>query len=239
MSAVRPVVAGSIARAPRDRLESLRQNRATALVKAPTFSGLPVPQATSIPLQRQRAYRRPKAGLMGYEQTIWFGLNAPAGTPAAAIECLNGDLDAILASQQMKNGTGTRQDTILRMDAPALARPAHERRRGGPTASSAAPVESTINRLVNLCIEQARADELVAARRALPSGQARTSQRATRHDPGTLVPSVRLDARLTCRRANFRVLRHSFSKPTDTYSRPVRRSIPGIIRPSTSSLRIR
>jgi tripartite-type tricarboxylate transporter receptor subunit TctC len=43
-----------------------------------------------------------EAGLKGYEMTIWFGLNAPAGTPAAAVERLNKELNAILATPEMK-----------------------------------------------------------------------------------------------------------------------------------------
>jgi tripartite-type tricarboxylate transporter receptor subunit TctC len=43
-----------------------------------------------------------EAGLKGYEQTIWFGLNAPAGTPSTVIERLNKELNAILETPQMQ-----------------------------------------------------------------------------------------------------------------------------------------
>jgi tripartite-type tricarboxylate transporter receptor subunit TctC len=43
-----------------------------------------------------------EAGLKGFDMTIWFGLNAPAGTPAAAVNLLNRELNAILATPEMK-----------------------------------------------------------------------------------------------------------------------------------------
>lgn len=43
-----------------------------------------------------------EVGLKGYDVTIWFGLNAPTGTPAAAAERINKELNAILATPEMK-----------------------------------------------------------------------------------------------------------------------------------------
>lgn len=43
-----------------------------------------------------------EVGLKGYDVTIWFGLNAPAGTPPAALDRLNKELNAILATPEMK-----------------------------------------------------------------------------------------------------------------------------------------
>jgi tripartite-type tricarboxylate transporter receptor subunit TctC len=42
-----------------------------------------------------------EVGLKGYDVTIWFGLNAPAGTPAPVVERLNRELNVILASPEM------------------------------------------------------------------------------------------------------------------------------------------
>jgi tripartite-type tricarboxylate transporter receptor subunit TctC len=42
-----------------------------------------------------------ESGLPGYEPIVWFGLLAPAGTPAYAINRLNGELKAILATDEM------------------------------------------------------------------------------------------------------------------------------------------
>ena len=46
-------------------------------------------------------------GLKGYDVSIWFGLNAPAGTPPAILERLNKELNAILASPEMKKELAT------------------------------------------------------------------------------------------------------------------------------------
>jgi tripartite-type tricarboxylate transporter receptor subunit TctC len=43
-----------------------------------------------------------EAGLKGYEQSIWFGVDAPAGTPPAVLERLNKELNAVLDSPQMQ-----------------------------------------------------------------------------------------------------------------------------------------
>jgi len=37
-----------------------------------------------------------EAGLPGYEATIWLGIMAPAGTPAAIVDKLNGEINAVL-----------------------------------------------------------------------------------------------------------------------------------------------
>ena len=43
-----------------------------------------------------------EAGLPGYESTNWFGLMAPIGTPRPIIDRLNGEIDKILASPDLK-----------------------------------------------------------------------------------------------------------------------------------------
>jgi tripartite-type tricarboxylate transporter receptor subunit TctC len=43
-----------------------------------------------------------EAGLKGYEAGNWFGVFAPAGTPAPVIEKLNGAINAAMTSPQMK-----------------------------------------------------------------------------------------------------------------------------------------
>jgi len=37
-----------------------------------------------------------EAGLAGYEATIWLGLMAPAGTPAAVLDKLNSEINNVL-----------------------------------------------------------------------------------------------------------------------------------------------
>ena len=37
-----------------------------------------------------------EAGVPGYEATIWLGIMAPAGTPAAIVDKLNGEINKVL-----------------------------------------------------------------------------------------------------------------------------------------------
>lgn len=43
-----------------------------------------------------------EVGIKGYDLTIWFGLNAPKGTPTAILERINKELNSILESPEMK-----------------------------------------------------------------------------------------------------------------------------------------
>ncbi len=43
-----------------------------------------------------------ESGVPGYESTIWFGILAPAGTPAAIVTRLNQDIHKVLAQPQMR-----------------------------------------------------------------------------------------------------------------------------------------
>ena len=43
-----------------------------------------------------------ESGVPGFETSTWFGLLAPAGTPAAIIAKVNGDVGKILASSDMR-----------------------------------------------------------------------------------------------------------------------------------------
>jgi tripartite-type tricarboxylate transporter receptor subunit TctC len=43
-----------------------------------------------------------EAGLKGYDVTIWFGVLAPSGTPAAVVGRLSGDIAAIMKTDEMK-----------------------------------------------------------------------------------------------------------------------------------------
>src|SRR6185295_15107956 len=47
-----------------------------------------------------------EAGVKGYEATIWLGLMAPAGTPRPILEKLNGEINKILASAEVKETWG-------------------------------------------------------------------------------------------------------------------------------------
>jgi len=43
-----------------------------------------------------------EAGLPGYDSTGWFGVVAPAGTPAPVVARLNAELNAALGDEQVK-----------------------------------------------------------------------------------------------------------------------------------------
>ena len=43
-----------------------------------------------------------EAGVPGYESTIWLGIMAPAGTPAAIVDKLNGEINKMLARPETK-----------------------------------------------------------------------------------------------------------------------------------------
>ena len=79
-----------------------------------------------------------EAGLKGYEQSIWFGLNAPAGTPPAVLERLNKELNAVLESPQMQKelaAEGQRATPMTPQQYEVFA--AEERRRYAPIIKAA------------------------------------------------------------------------------------------------------
>jgi tripartite-type tricarboxylate transporter receptor subunit TctC len=43
-----------------------------------------------------------EAGVGGYEATIWLGLMAPAGTPAAVLDKLNGEINKVLTQPETR-----------------------------------------------------------------------------------------------------------------------------------------
>jgi len=47
-----------------------------------------------------------EAGVPGYEATIWLGMMAPAGTPRPVLEKLNGEINKVLASPEVKETWG-------------------------------------------------------------------------------------------------------------------------------------
>ena len=48
------------------------------------------------------AHKLRDAGLPGYDSTGWFGIVAPAGTPAPIVARLNAEINAALADEQLK-----------------------------------------------------------------------------------------------------------------------------------------
>ena len=63
-----------------------------------------------------------EAGVPGYEATNWWGVVAPAGTPAAITERLNRELNAVLETAETKKRFESEGAEATRMDAEAFGR---------------------------------------------------------------------------------------------------------------------
>lgn len=80
-------MAGNVASGKLRALGTTGQKRSSVLPDVPTVS---------------------EAGVPGYEATIWLGIMAPAGTPAAVIDKLNAEIAKVIARPQIRE-TWTRQ----------------------------------------------------------------------------------------------------------------------------------
>jgi tripartite-type tricarboxylate transporter receptor subunit TctC len=58
-----------------------------------------------------------EAGLPGYDAVIWLGMMAPAGTPKAIIDALNGDIQKIAASPDVKDAWAKQGAVPMHMSA--------------------------------------------------------------------------------------------------------------------------
>lgn len=65
-------------------------------------------------------------GLKGYEATIWLGIMAPKGTPAAIVNKLNTEISKITASADIKQAWGKQGATPLSMSPEAFAKYAED-----------------------------------------------------------------------------------------------------------------
>ena len=84
-----------------------------AMVFDPVLSSLPLSKSGRVRVLAVTTAKRSallpdvptvdEAGLKGYSAGNWFGIFAPAGTPAAIVERLNGAINAAMTSQQMKD----------------------------------------------------------------------------------------------------------------------------------------
>ena len=77
------------------------QARSTALPDVPTMAG---------------------AGVPGYEATIWLGLMAPKGTPAAVVTKLNAELSKITSNPEVRRAWGAQGTTPMTMGVDEFAR---------------------------------------------------------------------------------------------------------------------
>ena len=88
------VLANNVPLAVVDLPSALQHIRAGKLTAYAVTSPQRLPQLPDVPTAAE-------AGLPGYDSTGWFGVVAPAGTPASAIQKLNAEITAALKDQQI------------------------------------------------------------------------------------------------------------------------------------------
>jgi tripartite-type tricarboxylate transporter receptor subunit TctC len=87
-------MAGNVPLAVVDLPSALQQIKAGRLVAYAVTSPQRLPQLPDVPTVAE-------AGLPGYDSTGWFGVVAPAGTPAAVVQKLNAEITAALRDEQI------------------------------------------------------------------------------------------------------------------------------------------
>jgi tripartite-type tricarboxylate transporter receptor subunit TctC len=88
-------LAGQVQLALVDLPASLQQIKAGKLIAFAVTSAQRVPMLPDVPTVAE-------AGLPGYDSTGWFGVVAPAGTPAPIVARLNAEINAALGDEQIK-----------------------------------------------------------------------------------------------------------------------------------------
>lgn len=88
-------MAGQIPLAMVDLTSALQQIKAGKLVAYAVTSPKRLPMLPDVPTVSE-------AGLTGYDSTGWFGVVAPAGTPAPVIARLNAEINAALGDEQLR-----------------------------------------------------------------------------------------------------------------------------------------
>lgn len=88
-------LAGNVPLAVVDLPAALQHIRAGKLTAFAVTSPQRLPQLPDVPTVAE-------AGLAGYDSTGWFGVVAPAGTPAAIVERLSAEINAALGDEQIK-----------------------------------------------------------------------------------------------------------------------------------------
>jgi tripartite-type tricarboxylate transporter receptor subunit TctC len=89
------VLAGNVQLAVVDLPAALQQIRAGKLVAYAVTSPKRLPQLPDVPTASE-------AGLAGYESIGWFGVVAPAGTPAAVVQRLNAEITGALNDEAIR-----------------------------------------------------------------------------------------------------------------------------------------
>ncbi|GAB3659441.1 Bug family tripartite tricarboxylate transporter substrate binding protein [Ramlibacter alkalitolerans] len=88
------VLAGNVPLAVVDLPSALQHIKAGKLVAYAVTSPQRLPQLPEVPTAAE-------AGLTGYDSTGWFGVVAPAGTPAAIVQRLNAEITAALKDEHI------------------------------------------------------------------------------------------------------------------------------------------
>jgi tripartite-type tricarboxylate transporter receptor subunit TctC len=94
------VLGGQVPLAVVDLPAALQHIRAGKLVAFAVTSPQRLPQLPDVPTVAE-------AGLAGYDSTGWFGLVAPAGTPAAVVSRLNAEVTAALNDEAIRSSLRT------------------------------------------------------------------------------------------------------------------------------------
>ena len=89
------VLAGNVPLAVVDLPSALQHIKAGKLIAFAVTSPQRLPQLPDVPTVAE-------AGLVGYDSTGWFGVVAPAGTPAPVVAKLNAEITAALNDEQIK-----------------------------------------------------------------------------------------------------------------------------------------
>jgi tripartite-type tricarboxylate transporter receptor subunit TctC len=89
------VLSGNVPLAVVDLPAALQQIRAGKLVAYAVTSPQRLPQLPDVPTASE-------AGLTGYESIGWFGVVAPAGTPAAVVQRLNAEITGALNDEAIR-----------------------------------------------------------------------------------------------------------------------------------------
>ncbi|MGV3573472.1 MAG: Bug family tripartite tricarboxylate transporter substrate binding protein [Ramlibacter sp.] len=89
------VLAGTVPLGVVDLPAALQHIKAGKLVAYAVTSPQRLPQLPDVPTASE-------AGLAGYDSTGWFGVVAPAGTPAAVVNRMNAEITAALNNEQVK-----------------------------------------------------------------------------------------------------------------------------------------
>ena len=93
-------MAGQVPLAMVDLPSALQQIRAGKLIAYAVTSDRRLAALTDVPTFTE-------SGVSGYESTGWFGVVAPAGTPAAIVARLNAEINAVLANAELRASNRT------------------------------------------------------------------------------------------------------------------------------------